>query len=270
MRRTEEGLIPPPWPSPARSNGSPHAAALGWSGQRHGQSSRPAGAGDAPGPGLLAGEPGDTLMHEALLPAPNHGFALANSAHDGGRACALSGQNNDSRPPDVFLWAVAIPDDRLQGSPILRSDGDGNSLAHHRLSTLAQNRTFRNSYLDSSVRCYPLDLPRSGHPSWHRRADCIEVGGRWCGCHHRGHHNPPTIVGFVIYILAVLCYIVARKKIRLHRVAFGPGELCIGRRPCASSMERASRPPTDYGSRTDRQRGGAYSSALSRRAIPPL
>ena len=186
-------------------------------------------------------------MHEALLPAPNHGFALANSAHDGGRACALSGQNNDSRPPDVFLWAVAIPDDRLQGSPILR-----------------------NSYLDSSVRCYPLDLPRSGHPSWHRRADCIEVGGRWCGCHHRGHHNPPTIVGFVIYILAVLCYIVARKKIRLHRVPFGPGELCIGRRPCASSMERASRPPTDYGSRTDRQRGGAYSSALSRRAIPPL
>ena len=73
---------------------------------------------DAPGPGLLAGEPGDPLMHEALLPAPNHGFALANSAHDGGRACAVSGQNNDPRPPDVLLWAVAIPDDRLQAHPI--------------------------------------------------------------------------------------------------------------------------------------------------------
>ena len=55
-----------------------------------------------------------------------------------------------------------------------------------------------------------LGLPRSGHPSWHRRADCIEVGGRRCGYHHRGHHNPLTIV---IYILAVLCYIVAPKKI---------------------------------------------------------
>ena len=58
---------------------------------------------DARGPGLVAGEPGDPLMHEALLPAPNHGFALANSAHDGGRACAVSGQNNDPRPPDVLV-----------------------------------------------------------------------------------------------------------------------------------------------------------------------
>src|SRR3984893_11728368 len=85
---------------------------------------------DAPGPGLLAGEPGDPLMHQALLPAPNHGFALANSAHEGGRARAARGQNNDSRPPDVLLWAVAIPDDRLQASPIRRHAFDDYSLAH--------------------------------------------------------------------------------------------------------------------------------------------
>ena len=107
----------------------------------------------------------------------------------------------------MLLRAVAIANDRIQPNPILRSDGDGFPCAS---PTLAQNRTFRNSYSDSSVRCYPLGLPRSGHPSWHRRADCIEVGGRWCGYHHRGHHIPLTIV---IYILAVLCYIVAPKKI---------------------------------------------------------
>ena len=85
---------------------------------------------DARGPGLVAGEPRDPLVHEALLPAPDHGFALAHSASDGGRAFALSGQNNDPRPPDVLLPAVAIPDDRLQASPIRRRDFDDDALAH--------------------------------------------------------------------------------------------------------------------------------------------
>src|SRR5271166_1892947 len=85
---------------------------------------------DARGPGLVAGEPLDPLLHEALLPAPDHGFALADSARDGGRARAVSGQNNDPRPPDVLLRAVAIPDDRLQASPIRRRDFDDYSLAH--------------------------------------------------------------------------------------------------------------------------------------------
>ena len=34
---------------------------------------------DARGPGLVAGQPLDPFVHEALLPAPNHGFALADS-----------------------------------------------------------------------------------------------------------------------------------------------------------------------------------------------
>src|SRR5271156_1350288 len=85
---------------------------------------------DARGSGLVAGEPLDPLMHEAFLPAPDHGFALADSARDRGRALAISGQNNDLRPPDVLLRAVAIPDDRLQASPIRRRDIDDYSLAH--------------------------------------------------------------------------------------------------------------------------------------------
>jgi hypothetical protein len=38
------------------------------------------------------------------------------------------------RPPNVLLRAVAIANDRVQPNPILRSDSDGNSLAHHRHS----------------------------------------------------------------------------------------------------------------------------------------
>src|SRR5271166_1830515 len=85
---------------------------------------------DARGPGLVAGEPLDPHMHEALLPAPDHGFALADSAPDAGRALAVSGQNDDPRPPDVLLRAAAMPDDRLQASPIRRRDFDDYSLAH--------------------------------------------------------------------------------------------------------------------------------------------
>ncbi len=82
---------------------------------------------DARGPGLVVGEPVDPLMHEALLPAPHHGLALADSARDGGGAVAVSGQNNDPRPPHVLLLAIAIPGDRLQAHPIGRRNGDGNS-----------------------------------------------------------------------------------------------------------------------------------------------
>jgi hypothetical protein len=69
-------------------------------------------------------------MHEAVLPAPDHGFALADSARDGDRARAVSGQNNDPRPPNVLLRAAAVPDDRPQASPIRRRDFDDYSLAH--------------------------------------------------------------------------------------------------------------------------------------------
>ena len=70
--------------------------------------------------GLVAGQPLDPLMHKAFLPAPDHGFALADCAGNGGRARTVGSQNNDLRPPDVLLRTVAIPDDRLQASPIRR------------------------------------------------------------------------------------------------------------------------------------------------------
>jgi hypothetical protein len=89
---------------------------------------------DARGPSFVAGQPPDPLMHEALLPAPDHGFALTDSAGDGGGALAVGRQYHDPRPPDVLLRAVAIANDRVQLNPIFRRDGDGNSFAHHRQS----------------------------------------------------------------------------------------------------------------------------------------
>src|SRR5580692_4390278 len=54
---------------------------------------------DARGAGLIAAEPLDPLTHEALLPAPDHGFTLADGAHNGSGALAVGGQNNDPRAP---------------------------------------------------------------------------------------------------------------------------------------------------------------------------
>ena len=105
---------------------------------------------DARGPGLVAGQPPDPLMHEALLPAPDHGFALADSAGDGGGALAIGRQYNDPRPPDVLLRGVTIANDRVQPNPILRRDGDGNSFAHPRQSH--KTRPLKNPFSDSSVR----------------------------------------------------------------------------------------------------------------------
>jgi hypothetical protein len=43
------------------------------------------------------------------------------------------------RAPDVLLWAVAIPDDRLQASPIRRRDLNDYSLAHAAQSLSLEN-----------------------------------------------------------------------------------------------------------------------------------
>lgn len=49
---------------------------------------------DARGPGLVAGEPRNPSCIKPLLPAPDHGFALADGAHVGSGALAIRRQQN--------------------------------------------------------------------------------------------------------------------------------------------------------------------------------
>jgi hypothetical protein len=46
--------------------------------------------------------------HKALLPAPDGILAGAAAAHDLGRATAIGGQQNDARPPNMFLRTVSL------------------------------------------------------------------------------------------------------------------------------------------------------------------
>src|SRR5215470_17783577 len=138
MRRTEDGLIPTVL---AIAGALQCVASCGgaWLVSATTRSTVSAGSGGMrEGRVLSRVNPLDPFMHEALLPAPDHGFTLADSAGDGAGARAIGGQNNDPRAPDVLLRAVAIANDRVQSNPILRSDGDGNSLAHHRNSRKTQ------------------------------------------------------------------------------------------------------------------------------------
>ena len=93
-------------------------------GQRH----HPIDAGgrqrrDARRPGLVAGQPRHPFLHEALRPAPNHGFVLADRPGDGIGALAIGGQQHDPGAPDVLLRAVAVPYDGCGGPGYRVVDG---------------------------------------------------------------------------------------------------------------------------------------------------
>src|SRR5271156_1241452 len=88
MRRTEDGLIPAPL---AIAGALQWVASCGgsWLVKATTRSIVAAGKGGMRGPGLVAGQPLHLLLHEALLPAPDHGLALADSARDRGSARAV-------------------------------------------------------------------------------------------------------------------------------------------------------------------------------------
>jgi len=75
---------------------------------------------DARGPRLVAGQPLNPVVHEALLPTPYHRFVLTDGLGDGVGALAIRRQQDDPVAPDMLLRAIAIPHDRVQPDPIVR------------------------------------------------------------------------------------------------------------------------------------------------------
>ena len=85
---------------------------------------------NARGPRLVAQEPVDAFLGEALLPAPDAGLGLAGLPHDLDRADAVGAQQDDLGAPDVLLRRVAVLDQRPQAAAIGRRNGEGYSCAH--------------------------------------------------------------------------------------------------------------------------------------------
>ena len=81
--------------------------------------------------GLVAGQAGNALLHKALLPAPHHRLGLVGSPHDLGRAAAIGGGEDDFGAPNMLLRRVAIADNRLKLTAILRRDVHDNSCSHN-------------------------------------------------------------------------------------------------------------------------------------------
>src|SRR4029077_16499336 len=134
MRRTEDGLIPTVL---AIAGALQWVASWGgaWLVSATTRSTVSAGSGGMrEGRVLSRVNPSIPSCMKRSCQRPTTVFALADSAGDGGGTLAVGCQNNDPRPPNVLLRAVAIANDRVQPNPILRRDGDGNSLAHHRHS----------------------------------------------------------------------------------------------------------------------------------------
>jgi hypothetical protein len=80
--------------------------------------------------GPVAHQAGRAFAHEPLLPAPDAGLGHLGPAHDLRRAAARSGRQDDTRPPDVLLRAVAICHDPLQPVAVRSAHLDTDSFAH--------------------------------------------------------------------------------------------------------------------------------------------
>ena len=80
--------------------------------------------------GLVAKQTLDAVVHEPLLPAPHAGLGLAGLGHDRRGPETLVALEDDPRPPDMFLRAFGVRDDRLQSLTIAGRDGKMDAGAH--------------------------------------------------------------------------------------------------------------------------------------------
>jgi hypothetical protein len=85
---------------------------------------------DARRPGLVAQQALDPGLHEALLPAPDHGLALAGLLHDRRRPEAIGGEQHDPAAPGMLLRAIALRCHRCQADAVGGVDCDDDPLTH--------------------------------------------------------------------------------------------------------------------------------------------
>src|SRR5262249_46623621 len=104
--------------------------------------------------GLVAHQAGDTICHEAFLPAPSRRFAGVGAAHDLRRAATICCEQDDLCPPNVLLWAIPIRYDRHKALAIFGIQLDCDTRAHAPDSH--SPRCQGNPKSDSTVRVYPL------------------------------------------------------------------------------------------------------------------
>ena len=84
-------------------------------------------------------QPIDPGVHKAALPAPHAGLGDPRPAHDLRRAAAFARGEDDLRPPDMLLGAVAVGDDRLQPLAISGPKPNFDIFPHPRI--MAEDRT---------------------------------------------------------------------------------------------------------------------------------
>src|SRR5882724_4157031 len=80
--------------------------------------------------GLVAQQPVDTLLGEALLPSPYRRPAGLGLARHGQHRQAVGRQENDPSSLNVLLWSVAIADDRSQSHAIPVTEKNTDGLCH--------------------------------------------------------------------------------------------------------------------------------------------
>jgi hypothetical protein len=85
---------------------------------------------DARRPGLVAQQAVDAGLHEAFLPAPDYGLALAGLLHDRRRTETIGGQHHDPAAPSMLLRAIAVGYHRFQAATVGSVNGDDDPLAH--------------------------------------------------------------------------------------------------------------------------------------------
>ena len=79
---------------------------------------------------LIAPQPGRTCLAKPLLPPPDHRLGFTGGLHNLRRAVAGCGQQNNLRPPNLLLRAIAISHNRFQGAAIRCAQSDVRSLVH--------------------------------------------------------------------------------------------------------------------------------------------